>query len=124
MTQLESLTQTIFNHLEERGWHTPTPASLAKSVVIEAAELLENFQWSESSLEKIQNDPKKLSNIKLELADVLIYCLQMAKVLDLDVEKIIQEKLAKVAQKYPAEAVKGNDQEYWKLKAKARGEQI
>ena len=63
----------------EREWHQfHTPANLAKSIVIEASELLELFQW--------QDRPKSLDNLKEELADVLSYCLMLAQHYDLDLE--------------------------------------
>jgi dCTP diphosphatase len=120
MTQIQKLTHDIFIHLEERGWHKPKPGPLAKSIIIEAAELLEHFQWSEHDADKIKANPEKLDKISSELADVLIYCLQLSEVLGLDPDKIIRNKLKKVAEKYPANQVLGNDAEYWKLKKEAR----
>lgn len=120
MTQLQKLISDIFIQLEERGWDKPKPGPLAKSIIIEAAELLEHFQWSEHDAEKIKEDQKKLDEIESELADIFTYCLELAKVLELDPEKIVRAKLQKVAKKYPVNAVKGNDAEYWRLKNKAR----
>ena len=122
MTQIQKIIHDLFVHLAERGWDKPHPGSLAKSIIIEAAELLEHFQWSEHCVEEIQNDTHKLQKIQDELADVMIYCLEMAKILDLDPEAIIRQKITNTAQKYPADQVKNNDKNYWDLKTKARSE--
>ncbi len=92
---MEKLLKDILKFRDERGWkHHDTPDALAKSIIIEAAELLENFQWPD-----VKPD---LENVKEELADVLIYALAMSRDLGLDPEKIIYEKLKKNNVKYPA----------------------
>ncbi len=122
MSDIHKLITRIQKHLQERGWDNLNPSSLVKSITIEAGELLEHFQWSEPSKEEIKASPKKLQDIGEELADVMIYCLQLADKLDLDVSTIINDKLDKVALKYPADLVKGDDKAYWKLKRKHRKE--
>jgi dCTP diphosphatase len=120
MTQIEQLIDLIFTHLQERGWDNPSPSSLSKSISIEAAELLEHFQWSEPDAVKIKSDSQRLTKVSEELADVLIYCLELAHILDLDVDQIIRSKIQKAAKKYPANLVKGDDNKYWELKNKHR----
>jgi NTP pyrophosphatase (non-canonical NTP hydrolase) len=120
MTQIQNLIQDLFVHLAARGWDKPNPASLAKSIIIEAAELLEHFQWSEPDLNTIKNDKIKQQKIQEELADVMIYCLELAKILDVDPEAIIRQKIESSALKYPADLVKNNNETYWQLKRKAR----
>ncbi len=93
----------IREYLVERGWDQLRPGDLAKSISIEAAELLELFQWTNPSLEEVKADQEKLEAIKGELADVLIYCLDMSVLLELDTNDIIMKKLEKVREKYPAE---------------------
>lgn len=89
----------------EREWHQfHTPANLAKSIVIEASELLELFQW--------QDQPKSLDNLKEELADVLSYCLMLAQHYDLDLEDILEAKIKKNALKYPTDKAKGRSEKY------------
>ena len=89
---------------KDRDWKQfHTPENLAKSVSIEAAELLEHFQWG--------ND-YDISEVSEELADVLIYCLYMADALDLDIEEIILNKMEKNAVKYPVNKSKGNAKKY------------
>ena len=91
----------------ERNWQQfHTPENLAKSISIEAAELLELFQWSQ---------PTNLDEIKDELADVLTYCLLLADKYELDAEKIILEKLEKTRAKYPVEKSFGSSEKYDRL---------
>ncbi len=126
---MRELEKDIYKYLKERGWHKLRPADLAKSVMIEGAELLELFQWENLPLEEIKKDKEKLEHIKKELADVLIYALDLSVLLGLDTEKIIREKLAHIAQKYPAKLMKksrgkepgaGGDSEYWRIKKEHR----
>lgn len=92
---LNEIYDMIEKFRKERSWDkTDTPANMAKSIVIEAAELLENFQWSEEGT----ND---LENIKEELADILMYTLTMCKMYGFDIKTIISEKLEKNKIKYP-----------------------
>jgi NTP pyrophosphatase (non-canonical NTP hydrolase) len=91
---MKKLINDIIRFRDERGWkHHDTPSALAKSIIIEAAELLENYQWEDES--------PNMENVKEELADVLIYAFAMATDLGLDPETIIREKLDKNAIKYP-----------------------
>jgi dCTP diphosphatase len=69
---MEPYEKEIRDYLVERGWDNLRPGDLAKSISIEAAELLEIFQWSNETLEDVKNDPEKTEKIKKELADVLI----------------------------------------------------
>ena len=101
MDSFSQLKTAIDQFADDRDWgQFHTPASLAKSISIEAGELLECFQWSETSY--------SVDAVKEELADVLNYCIRMASIMDLDVETIVLEKLEKNAQKYPVAKAKGN----------------
>ena len=92
---------------EERDWDQfHSPANLAKSIVIEAAELLECFQWS---------DEFDLEHVREELADVMVYCVDMADKLELDMDEIIQAKMKKNAAKYPVEKARGSAAKYDQL---------
>lgn len=99
---MKELENEIRAYLIERNWDALRPGDLAKSVSIEAGELLEIFQWENPELAQVKEDPERLALIKGELADVLIYCLDMAVLLDLDTEALIREKLEHVKKKYPA----------------------
>lgn len=91
---MKNILDEIIKFRDERGWREhDTPSSLAKSIIIEAAELLENYQWEDSKPD--------LENVKEELADVLIYALAMVSDLGFDPEQIIREKLVKNKIKYP-----------------------
>lgn len=92
--------------VSERDWDKQLPDQVAKSIAIEAAELLEIFQWSNPTSVEIQTDPKKMAEIEGELADVLIYSLQMATLLGLEIEKVVEAKLVFAAKKYPIELMR------------------
>ncbi len=117
--------------LEERGWDNLRPADLAKSICIEAAELLEVFQWSNQSLDEVKKDEKKIEQVKKELADVLNYCFDLSVLLELDTERIMRDKLKKVEEKYPAHIFKkgtspepGTEEAYLNVKRKYRREGV
>ena len=90
---------------EERDWDQfHSPANLAKSIMIEAGELLECFQWDD--------DDYDMEHVKEELADVLVYCQNMLDRLELDVDEIVNSKMDKNEAKYPIENAKGNAIKY------------
>ncbi len=94
---------------DERDWRQfHNEKDLALSISLEAAELLEIFQWK-TSQEAIDSD---LDHLKEELADVMIYSLMLASNLNLDLEEIVIDKLAKNAEKYPVDKAKGNKKKY------------
>ena len=123
---MKDLEQKILKHLKVRGWDNLRPSDLAKSIMIEGAELLELFQWENLPLADIKKNKEKMQDIKAELADVLIYALEMSVLLNLDTEKIIRTKLARAAKKYPAKLMKktkeepGTESAYWKIKPEYR----
>lgn len=80
-----------------------TPANLAKSIAIEAGELLECYQWS---------DEADLEHVKQELADVIVYCQNMLDLLGLDVDEIINAKMDLNEQKYPVDKAYGSNKKY------------
>ena len=108
MDALEELETKISQFTKERDWDQfHTPANLAKSISIEANELLECFQWDEEHFDQ--------NAVYEELADVINYCIQMATVLDVDIKTIVLDKLKKVEQKQPVEKCKGKSTKYDKL---------
>ena len=126
---MDELEKQVKKFLTDRAWDQLRPGDLAKSVAIEAGELLELFQWDNPELEEVKNQPDKLVKIKKELADVLTYCLDIAVLLELDTQKIILEKLEYINKKYPPELMRknakkgagsGNDSEYWRIKEEYR----
>jgi NTP pyrophosphatase (non-canonical NTP hydrolase) len=91
----------------ERGWtQFHTPENLAKSIAIEAAELLECFQW---------NNDVDAAHVKEELADVLTYCLLLANELNVSVEEIVLDKLEVTRKKYPIDKAFGRSTRYDQL---------
>ncbi len=90
---------------EDRDWDQfHSPANLAKSIVIEAAELLECFQWSDTDFD--------LQHVKEELADVIVYSRNLLDKLGLDADEIVNMKMAQNEAKYPVEKAKGNAAKY------------
>ena len=90
---------------EDRDWDQfHTPENLAKSIVIEAAELLECFQWSDTDY--------NLEHVKEELADVMVYCQNMLDALGLDADEIVNAKMTQNEAKYPVEKARGSAAKY------------
>jgi NTP pyrophosphatase (non-canonical NTP hydrolase) len=99
-----SVTDEVAALVTEREWaQFHTPENLAKSIVIEAAELLECYQWN------AQADD---SRVRDELADVLTYCVMLANRLGVDPNEIIRAKLAKTREKYPVDRARGRSTKY------------
>lgn len=93
---------------EDRDWDQfHSPSNLAKSIVIEAAELLECFQWDNEKFDE--------EHVKEELADVMVYCQHLADKLGLDPDEIINKKMDKNEAKYPVEKAKGSNKKYTEL---------
>lgn len=89
----------------DRDWDKyHTPNNLAKTIVLEANELLECFQWD--------NDNFKIEKVKEELADVIVNCQNLLDKLGLDVDEIINAKMAQNEKKYPVEKIKGIAKKY------------
>jgi NTP pyrophosphatase (non-canonical NTP hydrolase) len=100
---IQSLQHTLREFAADRAWQPfHTPKNLAMALVVEAAELVEIFQWMtpEESTEATQ-DPQCREHISEEIADVLLYLLQIADQTGIDVEQAVRDKLAKNALKYP-----------------------
>ncbi|MGL5979195.1 MAG: nucleotide pyrophosphohydrolase [Erysipelotrichaceae bacterium] len=111
---MKKMKSEILKFQSERDWKQfHTPENLAKSIAIEAAELLECFQWQQ---------PKNQAAVEEELADVVNYCILMADALGVDLETIVLNKLKKNAIKYPIAAAKGNTLKYDALKLEVKGE--
>lgn len=111
---------TVKKYLTERNWHNNEPANLAKSISIEAAELLEIFQWNNTPAKEIKKNKVQFTELKEEVADLFIYLFGMSISLDFDPEIVIKEKLKKLRKKYPASLVKNNQASYYRQKAKYR----
>lgn len=104
--QVTQAMAAIRSFTAERDWSQfHTPENLAKSISIEAGELLECFQWNDQDIK----------SAKSELADVLTYCYLLADKLNLDPEQIILDKLRETAKKYPVAKSKGRSTKYDQL---------
>jgi len=104
----EKTIERIRKFTEDREWDQfHSPANLAKSIVIEAAELLECFQWNETEYD--------LQHIKEELADVLVYSQNLLDKLELDADEIVNMKMEQNEAKYPVDKAKGNAVKYTEL---------
>ncbi|MCR5673003.1 MAG: nucleotide pyrophosphohydrolase [Lachnospiraceae bacterium] len=100
--------ERIRKFTEERDWDQfHSPSNLAKSIVIEASELLECFQWSDTEFD--------IDKVKEELSDVMVYCRNLVDKLGLDEDEIINQKIDKNEAKYPIEKAKGNSKKYCDL---------
>lgn len=98
----------IRRFVADRDWEQfHTPANMAKSIAIEASELLECFQWDEENY--------NLEHVKEELADVIVYCQDMLDCLGLDVDEIVNSKMDKNEAKYPVDKAKGSSAKYTEL---------
>lgn len=100
--------ERIRKFTEDREWDQfHSPANLAKSIVIEAAELLECFQWSDEEYD--------LQHVKEEIADVMVYCQNLLDKLGLDADEIINMKMTQNEVKYPVDKAKGKSDKYDQL---------
>ena len=106
--------------MEARGWDKTAPADQAKSIMIEGAELLEHFQWKNFTVTEIKKDEEKYTAVQSEVADIMIYAIDLATNLGVDVEKVVLDKLKVVEKKYPAGIIKRDKAQYWQLKKQYR----
>lgn len=109
---LEPLTEALRRFAAERDWEQfHSPKNLACALAVEAAELLEHFQWLTE--ERSRNlPPDERQAVAQELADVLLYLLQLADKLNVDLIEAAHAKLAVNAAKYPVERSRGNSRKY------------
>lgn len=105
---MKEILDLLIKFREERNWKQfHTPENLAKSVVIEASELLENYQWG--------NGHEDFHNVQEEIADIVGYCLYLCDHYGFDLETIMKEKIKKNAKKYPVDKAYGKSDKYNKL---------
>ena len=109
---LEALKLRLREFAAERDWQQfHSPKNLAMALIVEAAELVEHFQWlSESESEDLS--PQRRQQVAHELADILVYLVRLADRLDIDLLRSVDEKLKLNAEKYPAERVRGSAKKY------------
>jgi NTP pyrophosphatase (non-canonical NTP hydrolase) len=109
-TTVKQLRGVVRRFVEERDWgQFHSPKNLCMSLAIEAAELMEHFQWIDVAESRmVKDDPAKLTDVRDEIADVLCYVLALANELDIDLATAIGDKMVKNALKYPAERSRGH----------------
>ena len=103
-TTVDTLRQRVAAFVAERAWQVyHTPKSLSMSIAIEAAELMEHFQWhGNGASERAAAQPEVRGAVADELADVLIYCLALANKLDVDISEAVLAKLTRNELRFPA----------------------
>jgi len=123
-TTIQQLHNLVANFQNKRDWRKfQHPKDVAMSITIEAAELMELFQWKnqatlgnakemENDFKKIKQDKEYMQRIKEELADILIYCLSLGIVLDIDLGAIVKMKLKMNDKKYPVKKVRKDSNKF------------
>jgi len=106
VSQLKTLVESFVDQRDWQQFHDPK--NLAMSIAIEAAELMEHFQWLRSDqLAQHLADQRQKDLVREELADVLAFCLAMANVLQIDLSGALNDKMTSNARKYPADEYRG-----------------
>lgn len=112
---LQALRKTLREFARERDWEQfHTPKNLATALSVEAAELLEHFQWLTDEQSRALDDAKRTA-VGEEIADVLLYLLQLADKLDIDPVQAAERKVRLNAEKYPSDRARGRIDKYTKL---------
>jgi dCTP diphosphatase len=112
---LAALRDALRSFAAERDWDQfHSPKNLASALTVEAAELLENFQWMTEGQSRVLT-PDKLTAVADEMADVLIYLVRLADKLDVDLLKTAGRKMQLNAARYPPEKARGSSKKYTEL---------
>jgi NTP pyrophosphatase (non-canonical NTP hydrolase) len=112
MKDLNELKEKVRAFVEERDWHRfHSPKNLSMALIVEAAELVEQFQWLTEE-ESANLSPAKRQAVEEEMADILVYLTSLATKLNVDLLAAAEAKLIKNGQKYPAERVRGDARKY------------
>lgn len=111
---IEKLKNKIATFAKERDWEQfHNPKNLCMALSVEAAELMEIFQWlTPEQANNIHNDEKKCTMARDELADIMLYTIRMAHILEIDIPSAIESKIIKNGEKYPISKSKGNAKKY------------
>jgi len=109
---LEQIKTRLREFAAERDWDQfHSPKNLAMALIVEAAELVEHFQWLTEEQSQTLS-PKKLAEVEQEIADIQIYLIRLADKLGVDMEKAVNAKIELNEKKYPAEKVRGSAEKY------------
>ncbi|MDX9692081.1 MAG: nucleotide pyrophosphohydrolase [Acholeplasmataceae bacterium] len=105
---MKEIIDKLIKFRDDRNWKQfHSPENLAKSIVLEAAELLENYQWQSTEID--------LNNVKEEIADIMAYCLLLCDHYNIGYKEILLDKIKKNEEKYPVEKAYGKSDKYTKL---------
>jgi dCTP diphosphatase len=119
-TDFDRIKQQVRQFVVEREWgQFHSPKNLSMALIVEAAEMVEHFQWLTEE-QSCNLAPEKLAEVEQELADIQIYLISLAEKLKLDLIAAVDKKLVLNAQKYPADQVRGSSRKYTEYKDKAR----
>lgn len=109
---LNELKQKLQQFVDERDWaQFHSPKNLSMAMIVEAAELVEHFQWN-TEAESYQLSPEKREQVGHELADTFVYLLRIAQVLEIDLIEVANAKIALNAKKYPVDKARGSNAKY------------
>ena len=115
MNEIDNLRNQLRAFAAERDWDQfHSPKNLASALAVEAAELLENFQWL-TEAESQQLPPQALAAVRAEVADVLLYLIRISDKLGIDLIAAANAKIVLNAEKYPVEKARGNSKKYTEL---------
>lgn len=110
--RLDELRERLRGFVRERDWEQfHSPKNLAMAMIVEAAELVEHFQWA-TEQESRELSPEKIAEVEQEVADTFIYLLRMSDVLGIDLVSAAHSKMDRNAEKYPADVVRGRNDKY------------
>ncbi len=111
-SDFDRVRQRVRQFVVERDWDQfHSPKNLSMALIVEAAEMVEHFQWLTEE-QSCDLSPDKLAEVELELADIQIYLLSLAEKLKLDIVAAVDKKLVLNAQKYPVSKARGNSKKY------------
>ncbi len=109
---LNAIRDTVRTFVEERDWDQfHTPKNLSSALSVEAAELLEHFQWLHTGTAEELGEAR-IEQVRHEMADVLVYLVRLADKLDVDLGAAVEEKMILNRAKYPADKVRGDARKY------------
>jgi dCTP diphosphatase len=112
LDRLDALRERLRGFVRERDWEQfHSPKNLAMAMIVEAAELVEHFQWA-TEQESRELSPEKRAKVEQEIADTFIYLLRLADVLGVDLIEAAHRKMTLNAEKYPTEKVRGRNDKY------------
>ena len=116
-TTIQDLKDLAEKFQKDRNWEKHhTPKNLSVSIAIEAAELMEHFQWDEYKQEN-------KAELESELADIITYCLQFARAKEIDISEAVKDKIKRISRKYPVSVFnsdKDNPKDYWRIKKNSK----